>query len=148
MLQNIIERNTKQNADARTSPTNKEEWVAAIVWSTVHFDHLPSLLLPLGAAKSLNWTLTGTIRPACTEDVLVCTWYRQVYVLDTDKYILVCTWCEQTDTLWKERSLRLHHAGITHVVEMVNKFASEDKHLLCTDGQVWMCMYSVCSSTY
>lgn len=45
---------------------------------------------------------------------------------------------EQTDTWRKERRLRLHHAGIAHLVEMVNKFASEDKHLLCADGQVRM----------
>ena len=43
---------------------------------------------------------------------------------------------EQTDTWRKERRLRLHHAGLSHVVEMVNKFASEDKHVLCADGQV------------
>ena len=35
-----------------------------------------------------------------------------------------------------------------HLVEMVNKFASEDKHVLCADGQVLMSMYSVCTSTY
>ena len=28
----------------------------------------------------------------------------------------------QTDTWRKERRLRLHHAGLAHVVEMVNKF--------------------------
>jgi hypothetical protein len=55
---------------------------------------------------------------------------------------------EQTDTWRKERRSRPHHAGIAHLVEMVNKFASEDKHLLCADGQVRMCMYSVCNSTY
>jgi len=42
----------------------------------------------------------------------------------------------QTDTWWKERRLRLHHAGIAHLVTMVNKFGSEDKHILCADGQV------------
>ena len=42
----------------------------------------------------------------------------------------------QKDTWWKELRLRLHHASIAHLVEMVNKFASEDKHLLCADGQV------------
>ncbi len=47
---------------------------------------------------------------------------------------------EQTDTWRKERRLRLHHAGIAHLVEMLNKFASEDKHLLCADGQVQICM--------
>ena len=43
---------------------------------------------------------------------------------------------DQTDTWRKERRLRLHHACITNVVEMVNRFGSEDKHLLCADGQV------------
>jgi hypothetical protein len=43
-----------------------------------------------------------------------------------------------------ERHLRQHPAGMAHLVEMVYKFASEDKHLLCPDGQVQMCLYSVC----
>jgi hypothetical protein len=30
----------------------------------------------------------------------------------------------------------------------VNKFASEDKHVLCADGQVQMSMYEVCTSIY
>jgi hypothetical protein len=55
---------------------------------------------------------------------------------------------QQTDTWCKERRLRLHHAGLAHQVEMVNKFASEDKHVLCTDGQVRMSIYSVCTGTY
>ncbi len=42
----------------------------------------------------------------------------------------------QTDTWRKERWLRLHHTGIAHLVKMVNKFGSEDKHILCADGQV------------
>ncbi len=42
----------------------------------------------------------------------------------------------QTDTWWKDRRLRLHHACIDHVVQMVNKFGGEDKYLLCADGQV------------
>ena len=42
----------------------------------------------------------------------------------------------QSDTWRKERRLRLHHACIAHVVDMVNKFGSEDKHLLCADGKV------------
>jgi hypothetical protein len=57
-----------------------------------------------------------------------------MYLIKTG--ILVCTWYEQTDTWRKERSFLLHHAGMSHPVEMVNKFASEDKHLLCADGQV------------
>jgi hypothetical protein len=48
---------------------------------------------------------------------------------------------EQTDKWRKERRLRLHHAGIAHLVEMLNKFASEDRHLLCADCQVQICMY-------
>ncbi len=50
----------------------------------------------------------------------------------------------QTETWRKERSLRLHHAAcIAHrdVVEMINRFGSEDKYLLCADGQVHQCMY-------
>ncbi len=57
------------------------------------------------------------------------------------------TTLDQTDTWRKDLQLRLHHAGITHVMEMVNKFASKDKHLLCTDGQVQMCIYEVCTNT-
>jgi hypothetical protein len=55
---------------------------------------------------------------------------------------------EQTDTWRKERRLLLHHAGLAHLVEMVTKFASEHKHVLCADGLVLMSMYSVCTSTY
>ena len=43
---------------------------------------------------------------------------------------------DQTDTWRKDHRLRLHHACITHVVDMVNRFGSEDKHILCADGQV------------
>ncbi len=55
---------------------------------------------------------------------------------------------EQTDTWCKECRQCLHLAGLAHLVEMVNKFASEDKHVLCADGQVQMSMYSVCTSSY
>jgi hypothetical protein len=58
------------------------------------------------------------------------------------------TTLEQTDTWQKECRLLLHHAELAHLVEMVNKFATEDKHVLCSDGQVLMSMYSVCTSTY
>ncbi len=50
----------------------------------------------------------------------------------------------QTETWRKDRRLRLHHAciaAIAHVVEMINRFGSEDKYLLCADGQVQQCMY-------
>ena len=42
----------------------------------------------------------------------------------------------QSDQWRKERRLRLHHACIAHVVDMVNRFSGVDKHLLCADGQV------------
>ena len=44
----------------------------------------------------------------------------------------------QTDNWRKDRRLRLHHAGISHIVNMINKFGSEDKHILCADGKVHM----------
>ena len=40
----------------------------------------------------------------------------------------------QTDSWRKDRRLRLHHAGLSHIVNMINKFRSEDKHVLCADG--------------
>ncbi len=42
----------------------------------------------------------------------------------------------QSDTWRKERRLRLNHACIAHVVDMVNRFCGEDKHILSADGQV------------
>jgi hypothetical protein len=39
-------------------------------------------------------------------------------------------------TWQKNRRQRLHHACIEKVADMVNKFGSEDKYLLCADGQV------------
>ena len=50
----------------------------------------------------------------------------------------------QTDTWRKDRRLRLHHAGLGHIVTMINKFAMEDKsdkYILCADNKV-------CTSTY
>ena len=49
----------------------------------------------------------------------------------------------QNDTWRKNRRLRLHHACIEKVADMVNKFGSEDKYVLCADGQVHTgtCMY-------
>jgi hypothetical protein len=35
-----------------------------------------------------------------------------------------------------DQQLRLHHACIAHVVDMVNRFCGEDKHILRADGQV------------
>ena len=43
----------------------------------------------------------------------------------------------QSDTWRKDCRLRMHHACIAHVVEMINKFGSEDKYMLCADGQVY-----------
>ncbi len=48
---------------------------------------------------------------------------------------------EQTETWRKDRRLRLHHTCIALIVEMINRFGSEDKYLLCADGQVQQCMY-------
>ena len=42
----------------------------------------------------------------------------------------------QTDTWRKDRRLRLHHAGLSHIATMINKFLSEDRHILCADGKV------------
>ena len=47
----------------------------------------------------------------------------------------------QTDTWRKDRRLRLHHAGLGHIVTMINKFAMEDKYILCADNKV-------CTSKY
>jgi hypothetical protein len=43
---------------------------------------------------------------------------------------------QQDDTWRKNRRLRLHHACIAKVAEMINKFGAEDKYVLCADGQV------------
>jgi hypothetical protein len=48
---------------------------------------------------------------------------------------------DQTDSWRKDRRLRLHHACIAHVAGMVTKFGSEDKYLLCADGQVYTLSY-------
>ena len=58
---------------------------------------------------------------------------------------------QQDDTWRKDRRLRLHHACIAKVADMINKFGSEDKHLLCADGQVHTSTYQyilVCTSLY
>ena len=48
---------------------------------------------------------------------------------------------QQDDTWRKDRRLRLHHACIAKVADMINKFGSEEKHLLCADGQVHTSTY-------
>ncbi len=48
---------------------------------------------------------------------------------------------DQTDSWRKDCRLRLHHACISYVAEMVSKFSSEDKYLLCADGQVYTISY-------
>ena len=48
----------------------------------------------------------------------------------------------QTDSWRKDRRLRLHHTGLSHIVNMINKFGSEDKHILCADGKVMICIYT------
>jgi hypothetical protein len=58
---------------------------------------------------------------------------------------------QQDDTWRKNRRLRLHHACIEKVAEMINKFGAEDKYVLCADGQVRTCTYQyipVHTSTY
>jgi hypothetical protein len=47
----------------------------------------------------------------------------------------------QTDTWRKDHRLRLHHACIAHVVDMVNRFCSEDKYILYADGKVYPWLY-------
>jgi hypothetical protein len=51
----------------------------------------------------------------------------------------------QSVTWRKERRLRLHHACIAHVVDMINRFCGEDKHILCADGQVHTSSEHVCT---
>ena len=46
----------------------------------------------------------------------------------------------QTDSWRKDRRLRLHHAGLSHIVNMINKFGSGDKHILCADGEAIICI--------
>ena len=48
----------------------------------------------------------------------------------------------QTDSWRKGRRLRLHHAGLSHIVNMINKFGSEDKYIICADGKVMICIYT------
>ncbi len=48
---------------------------------------------------------------------------------------------KENDSWRKNRRLRLHHACIEKVVCMINKFCSEDKYLLCADGQVHTCTF-------
>ena len=54
----------------------------------------------------------------------------------------------QTDTWRKDSRLRLHHACISHIVEMISRFGSEDKYLLCADGQVQHAIYCVQTGIY
>ncbi len=58
-----------------------------------------------------------------------------------DARVHKCATLLQAETWRKDHRLRLHHACIDHVVEMINRFGSEDKYLLCADGQVQPCMY-------
>ncbi len=52
----------------------------------------------------------------------------------------------QTDTWQKDSRLRLHHSCIAYVVEMVNKFGSENKYL-CAESQEYTSSY-VCILVY
>ena len=42
----------------------------------------------------------------------------------------------QTDTWRKDQRLRLHHASLSHIADMIKRFGSEDKYILCADGKV------------
>ena len=45
---------------------------------------------------------------------------------------------------WRaQRRLRLHHAGMKLVADSVNRFCSEDIHVLCADGQVRYMRYII-----
>jgi Plavaka transposase len=45
--------------------------------------------------------------------------------------------CVGESNAWRaQRRLRLHHACMKHVVDSINAFCSDDKHLLCADGKV------------
>jgi len=48
---------------------------------------------------------------------------------------------KQNDSWRKSRRLRLHHACIEKVVDMINEFCSEDKYLQCADGKVHTSTY-------
>ena len=42
----------------------------------------------------------------------------------------------QIDAWRKDQRLRLHHAGLNHISDMIKRFGSEDKYILCADGRV------------
>jgi hypothetical protein len=49
---------------------------------------------------------------------------------------------KEDDSWRKNLRLRLHHAArMAKVVDIINKFGSEDTYLLCAGGQVRICTY-------
>ncbi len=99
----------------------------------------------------MNYVCNGII---CAEYIQVhtvfvpaCTWYVHVHtcfyfytsvvsgkaaawrVLGMMHSLRKRATLKQSDTWLKERRLRLHHAGLAHLVDMVNKFVSEDMHV-------------------
>lgn len=45
---------------------------------------------------------------------------------------------------WRaQRRLRLHHACMKHVVDSINRFCSQETHVLCADGQVIYLTYDI-----
>ncbi len=98
--------------------------------------------------------------PICTRDCKKLIPVKPIYVTVRNLNSVVsgkaCAWrvlcmmpslkksatLAQTDSWRKDRRLRLHHAGLGHIVNMINKFGSEDKHILCADGKVTICIYT------
>ncbi len=78
-------------------------------------------------AHNLNMAVSGK----------ACAWRVLGMILSLRKSATL----DQTDSWRKNRRLRLNHACIAHVAEMVTKFGSEDKYLLCADGQVYTMSY-------
>jgi hypothetical protein len=72
-----------------------------------------------------------------------------MYLIQTNKYqyVLVVSLYIPGYTALSPEGVSLANASCrycpvnAHLVKMVNNFASEDKHLLCADGQVLMCMH-------
>ncbi len=74
-----------------------------------------------------------------------CAWR----VLDMMPSLKKSATLDQTNN-WRKlenRRLRLHHGCIAHVVDMINRFGSKDKHLLCADG-MYIPLIPVHTSTY
>ncbi len=99
----------------------------------------------------------------CTRECKKLIPVKPIYVTVSNLNSVVsckaCAWCvfgmmpslkksatlAQTDSWQKDSRLRLHHAGLSHIVNLINKFRSEDKHILrrlCADDKVMICIYT------